>query len=203
MFGLSVHTLALIGVCSIFYCIYRLFLFLSLYLDDSGKDQPVLDLLFIGCRFIFALLSLPVWVVFSFFENTSIRRLNKQHEKDMSLSFLIYAFKCSHCYSHSNSSSRPFGFDNDSNTWTDREYSNLYVPSGHIPVASRSDSIDRLSSDLFSALSSCKPFRDYHIGQQNPYTQQVIESEDDYYAYLHDVADNYAHKSIDPSIYFD
>lgn len=116
-------------------------------------------------------------------------RLLKEHDKDMSIAERKYQGKCAHCYSRHISSCRPFGYNIERGSWTDRSTFDIYIPNPEaLPVLSSDDLIKedaRLQKDIFTANKALHPFDpEHHIGQLNPYTKCPIRSEADYNEYL-------------------
>lgn len=202
MFGIPKSLFTTLGFCCIMYAAYLALREFSFLLEESGTDKSFLGRVVVIFQFVFTFLSLPVWIVYYFFEGKTIHRLMRIHEKDMAIAELKYTFKCTHCYSHYISSSRPFGYDSENGCWSDKGYSDLYIPSGYIHCSSPLQAIDRLSNDLFIVYCEKKPFLPDYIGQKNPYSGKIIETDCDYYDYLRDSADAYARKCTDPALFF-
>lgn len=102
MFDYLINIAPALGFCFIAYSGCRLLRLWSLSLEDHGKDHGLLSWLLIAGRFVLGFLSLPVLIVFSFFESQTIKRIDKMHDKEISSIHSDYIKKCAYCRSQNN-----------------------------------------------------------------------------------------------------
>lgn len=82
MFVISESAFEIIGIMTVVYAICRGFRLWTLFLEDRNKDHGFFFWVLMVCRIICAFLSLPVLIVFTFFENATVFRIEKRRDKE-------------------------------------------------------------------------------------------------------------------------
>ena len=184
----------LLGVSWVLYALKRCLRLFLLKRKDSRKSSFFDDFLGFVC-IVLTVLSLPVSLIGFSIDLAHESRISEKFERHMKLAEAQYLTKCSHCYSRAVSNSRKFGYDFDSMSWANLSYGLYIPPHGCWPTTGHTKDLQK---DIYAALYAHRPFGKDVIGQKCPFTDSIIETEDDYDYYLFCLSCRYADSYNDP-----